>query len=361
MAILKSDFAGIVGDDTINYWQWLAEGEKRRISIQEVDILMNGNGNDRPAIKPTAPILVVGEVLFDVFADSRVIGGAPFNFACQLHSLGFETCFASAVGNDTEGREILEFMASKGMQTDGVKRDHERKTGEVIVTLDGDGVPEYDILEDRAWDRIGLTPAVESLLDGEIALVCYGSLAQRSALSREAIGRILDRIGPDTVKVCDLNLRQHYYSRSLVEQCVRNADILKLNEDELEVVKELFDYDGEDFAGHLIEAYSLLCLCVTLGAKGSRLYLPDDRSIEHAIGKNRLPGDLKDTVGAGDAFTAMLCAGFLKRHSWSDVVNRASRFAAALCTVRGALPEGEDFYTSFINELDFGEMKGRGS
>ncbi len=322
---------------------------------------MNENENERPSQRPTAPILVVGEVLFDVFADSRVIGGAPFNFACQLHSLGFETCFASAVGGDAEGREILEFMSSKGMATDGVNRDSDRQTGQVLVTLDGEGVPEYDIIEDRAWDRIGLTPAVESLLDGEISLVCYGSLAQRSVQSRAAVGRILDRIGPDTVKVCDLNLRQHYYSRSLVEQCVRNADILKLNEDELETVRNLFEFDGADFAAHLVEAYSLLCLCVTLGSKGSRLHLPDDRTINHAIDKNILPGELKDTVGAGDAFTAMFCAGFLDSHGWDDMVDRASRFAAALCTVRGALPEGEDFYKPFIKELEDGKLKGRGS
>jgi len=311
---------------------------------------MNGKKNERPEKRQIAPILVVGEVLFDVFDDSRVIGGAPFNFACQLHSLGFETCFASAVGDDAEGREILEFMSSKGMATDGVGRDRDGRTGQVLVTLDGEGVPEYDIIEDRAWDRIELTPAVEGLLDGEISLICYGSLAQRSARSRAAVGRILDRVGPDTVRVCDLNLRQHYYSRSLVEQCVRNADILKLNEEELETVRELLEYDGADFAAHLVEAYSLRCLCVTLGAKGSRLHLPGDTTINHAIDKSILPGELKDTVGAGDAFTAMFCAGYLEKHDWDVLVDRASRFAAALCTVRGALPEGEGFYEPFLCE-----------
>jgi len=330
----------------------LAEGENRRIIDHEVNNLRNGDEKSQRADKTAAPILVVGEVLYDVFDDSRVIGGAPFNFACQLHSLGFETFFSSAVGDDEDGREILAFMSRKGMGTDGVNRDGDRETGRVIVSLDSSGVPEYDILEDRAWDRIVLTPAVEGLLDGLIALVCYGSLAQRSARSRKSISRVLDRVGPEAVKVCDLNLRQNYYSPSLVDQCLRNADILKLNEEELAVVKDLLEYDGEDFARHLVDAYSLHCLCVTLGSEGSCLYLPDGRSVDHAIDERTLPGELKDTVGAGDAFTAMFCAGFLMKHGWETVVDRASRFAAALCTVRGALPDGEDFYEPFIRELN---------
>jgi len=314
----------------------------------------HGNAGDRP---PDAGgiVLAVGEVLFDVFPSGRRIGGAPFNFACQLHSLGFPVCFVSSVGND--GREILDFMSGKGMRTDGIQHDPMLLTGRVDVTVDAQGIPTYDILEDRAWDRIGFSHSLTKILEENIAIVCFGSLAQRSPRSRDTIGRILDKLGPQTVRVCDLNLRQNFHSVGLIEECLQRADIVKLSEDELETVAGLFGKGGsgggEDFPAQLVEEFALRCLCVTRGSDGSELHLPGRDAIRRSAVTDRLAGGhLKDTVGAGDAYTAMLCAGFLMSLPWERVIEMASRFAAALCTVRGALPESDDFYAPFMEELE---------
>jgi fructokinase len=310
--------------------------------------LRNGGADRR-----IGTVVAVGEVLFDVFPEGRHLGGAPFNFVYQLHSLGFPVCFVSAVGDDDEGREILRFMERNGMRTDCVGVLPGSPTGRVVVSVDGEGIPEYDILVDRAWDRIPFSAAVEGLLHEDISLFCYGTLAQRSALSRRTVGALLDRLDPGILRVCDINIRQQYYSRTLVGQCLRNADLLKLNEEEVDLIAGLFDeMDPEEFAGRLVEDNLLRCLCLTRGGAGSELRLPGGGIIRHAID----PGDLareemKDTVGAGDAYTAMLCAGYLKGLGWERALGLASRFAAAICTVRGALPENRKFYKPFIEEL----------
>jgi fructokinase len=285
------------------------------------------------------------------------------------------------------------------MRVDGIQHDPMLPTGRVEVTVDKQGVPEYDILEDRAWDRIGFTPALSRILDEEIALVCFGSLAQRSPRSCETIGKVLDRLGPRTVKVCDLNLRQNYYSAGLIEDCLQRADIVKLNEDELEIALQFFgkgesgggdeeaadlveEFDlkclfvtrgsegselhlpggetlkgesggGDEEAADLVEEFDLKCLFVTRGSEGSELHLPGGETLRRTAITDRLAGGrLVDTVGAGDAYTAMLCAGFLLGLSWETVIAMASRFAAAVCTVRGALPESDDFYAPFMEELE---------
>ncbi len=298
-------------------------------------------------------VLAVGEVLFDVFPEGRYLGGAPFNFVYQLHSLGFPVCFVSAVGDDDEGRAILRFMERNGMRTDCVGVLPGCPTGQVVVSVDGDGIPEYDILVDRAWDRIPLSSAVEGLLQEEISLFCYGTLAQRAVSSRRTVGALLDKLDPRCLRVCDINIRQNYYSRPLVEQCLRNADLLKLNEEEVDLIASLFgETDPEKFAGRLVEDNRLRCLCLTRGSAGSELHLPGGRVIRHAINPGDLSrGELKDTVGAGDAYTAMLCAGYLRGFGWERALALASRFAAAICTVRGALPENRDYYQPFIEEL----------
>jgi len=314
----------------------------------------HGDTDDQP---PAAGglVLALGEVLFDVFPTGRRIGGAPFNFACQLHSLGFPTCFVSSVGND--GREILDFMSAKGMRTDGIQHDSMLPTGRVDVTVDAQGIPEYDILENRAWDRIGFTPSLSKILDEEIALVCFGSLAQRSPRSCETIGKVLDRLGPHTVKVCDLNLRQNFHSAGVIEDCLQRADIVKLNEDELEIAAGLFGKGGsgggEEVPAGLVEEFDLKCLCVTCGSQGSDLHLSGGKTVHRTAVTDRLAGArLVDTVGAGDAYTAMLCAGFLLGLPWERVIAMASRFAAAICTVRGALPESDDLYAPFMEDLE---------
>ena len=306
-----------------------------------------------PALHQHGTIVAVGEILFDVFPDGRRIGGAPFNFACQLHALGFPVCFVSSVGPDERGDELRAFMSARGMRTDGLQREDDLPTGVVQVSVDAAGVPAYEIVENRAYDRIRFDAHLhERLLAEKVALLCYGTLAQRCASSREAIGRMLAALGGQVLAVCDLNLRQAFYSRELILDCLGAAKLLKLNEEELRTVEQLFGEERaqpeEAFAQALVERHDLLGLCVTRGEKGSELFLREGAVIRQPAGA----ATIVDTVGAGDAFTAMLCAGYLIGAPWATTLELASRFAGGLCSVRGALPEDDGFYTPFRNELE---------
>ncbi len=297
-------------------------------------------------------VLVVGEVLHDLFPDYRRIGGAPFNFACQLHRLGFPVVFVSALGDDPEGREILDFMSREGMTVEGVHVEKGAKTGRVLVNVDSEGVPTYDILEDVAWDRIRYTDSLAGILRKEIVLVCFGTLAQRSAESRETISRILSETGSEALKVCDLNLRQEYYDQPLIEECLEKSDIVKLNEEELETLRTYFGdrSEGGEFPDRLVADFGLRCLCLTRGSAGSSLHLPERDVIRCAAPE--VPGRVQDTVGAGDAYSAMFCAGYLKNLPWERMIDLASWFSSLICGIPGALPNERDFYKACFPLLE---------
>lgn len=297
-------------------------------------------------------VLVVGEVLFDVFPDGRRIGGAPFNFACQMHRLGFPVVFISALGDDAEGREILDFMSREGMPVDGVHVEKGTKTGEVVVTVDDNGVPTYDIIENVAWDHIRFSDSVTAMLEKEIVLVCFGTLAQRADESREAIGQILSKVGSEALKVCDLNLRQDYYDQRLIEDCLETSDIVKLNEEEIEILRGYFgDRTGDgEFPDRLVTEFGLRCLCLTRGAQGSSLHLPERDVIRCQAPE--VIGGIRDTVGAGDAYSAMFCAGYLKNLPWEKMLELASWFSSSICGIKGALPDDRDFYNACFPLLE---------
>jgi fructokinase len=254
------------------------------------------------------------------------------------------------VGHDDPGREIKAFMTSMEMPLIGVAEDEELPTGEVRVALDEKGVPTYDIIKDRAWDRLCFNSHADKLLEEEVSLICFGTLAQRSSRSRETIRTLVERAGPGVFKVCDINLRQDFYDRTLIEWCFEKSHMVKLNEDELNEIGRIFG-ESNGFARRLVERYGLRCLCVTRGAEGSELFLSEGDKISQPAG--RAAGDeTVDTVGAGDAFTAMLCAGYLRGLDWKTSMDLASRFAARICSIRGALPDDSSFYVSFKEKLE---------
>jgi len=301
------------------------------------------------------PVISIGEVLFDVFPDSRRIGGAPFNFASQLNSLGIPVEFVSSVGADAMGDDILAYMKSRSMSCEGICINKLKSTGEVQVTVDENGSPSYNIIKDRAWDWISATKHVERLIDEGVSVIYFGSLAQRSQVSMEAIRSLVGRAGSKILKLCDINLRQDYYNRSMIEWCLNAGDVIKLNDEELIELCNLLDLKSESSISRaLVEGYNLRCLCVTNGAKGSELHFPDRESIYISLEgvSNNSDFQIIDTVGAGDAFTAMLCAGYLKGMTWEKMLHCASSFAAEICSIRGALPDDIGFYTSFKDKLE---------
>jgi fructokinase len=152
-----------------------------------------------------------------------------------------------------------------------------------------------------------------------------------------------------------VNLRQHFHSPDLVEECLKRSDIVKINDEELRAVMGMLGCAGGEgkCCAEIVDRFGLRCLCVTRGAGGSEVHLPGGgRTVQGPVDADRQAAPLMDTVGAGDAYTAMLCAGYLRGLPWERTIAAASRFAAALCTVRGALPDGDDFYLPFKDELE---------
>jgi len=282
------------------------------------------------------PLVVgIGELLWDLLPDGRQMGGAPANFAFHAQALGASGAIVSAVGDDRSGREILEELGRRGLERSGIAVVSGAPTGTVTVVLDAGGIPHYTIHEGVAWDVIPWSAGLGELAARTDA-VCFGSLAQRSPVSRATIGAFLDATRPDCLRVLDLNLRQSYFDRDLVLGLLGRATVLKLNGEELETVSRMLALPGSEsqaLAG-LLQASPLSLIALTKGPSGSRLFGPGVDIIHPGN-----PVETADTVGAGDAFTAALVMGMLRHKSWDEIGDRANRIAGYVCSRRGAWPE----------------------
>ena len=277
-------------------------------------------------------IVGIGEILWDMLPSGKALGGAPANFAYHATRLGEEGWAVSAIGPDALGREILDIVAEKRLKS--LISCTDKPTGTVQVELDAKGVPTYTIMEDVAWDNIPFTPEMEALARRADA-VCFGSLVQRMA-SRESVLRFLRATRPDTLKVFDINLRQHYYSREVLEESLKLADILKINDEEIRIVADLFGLEGDDVAAcrALIGRYDLRVVILTKGADGSEVITAGE-TIPQPAGEAKVV----DTVGAGDSFTAAFVVVYLRGDSLADAQRLASDTAAYVCSCKGAMPE----------------------
>lgn len=288
-------------------------------------------------------VVGIGEVLWDILPEGRKIGGAPANFAYHVSQFGLQSYVASAVGDDALGREILDELRAKGLNNLTATVPH--PTGTVNVAIDSDGVPQYSITENVAWDNIPFTTKLESLARHTRA-VCFGSLAQRSAVSRATIHRFIDAMPQDskTLIVFDANLRQSYYDKDVLEQSLRHCNVLKINDEELPVITRIMDgtsigaqpFCQETFsryAAKILDRYGLKMVILTCGTDGSHIFTQTATSF--------LPTPkvaVADTVGAGDSFTAAFVACLLKGMSLADAHRKAVDVAAYVCTQSGAMP-----------------------
>lgn len=278
--------------------------------------------------------LGLGETLWDLLPSGPQLGGAPANFACHAQALGARAGVITRVGNDDRGRAIARFFQERGIDAALVQTDAAAPTGTVTVTLSGQGIPNFTIHENSAWDRIEATPVALAAVT-EADAICFGSLAQRSPASRAAIQEMMAAARPDALRIFDINLRQTYFSAEIIERSLRLANILKLNEDELRVLAGMFRPTGNarQQIEHLARQFNLQLVALTRGADGSALYRGGawTECASPAI-------KIIDTVGAGDAFTAALALGLLRKMDLAAVNVLAGEVAACVCACAGATP-----------------------
>ena len=280
-------------------------------------------------------VVGMGEALWDVLPEGKKIGGAPANFAYHVSQFGLPSRVVSAVGEDKLGSEILDNFREKKLNC--MIEQVPYPTGTVQVELDSEGVPCYDIKEGVAWDNIPYTNALEGLARCTRA-VCFGSLAQRSIVSRETINRFLDAmpVTDETLKIFDVNLRQGFYTKEILCNSFQKCNILKINDEELVTVSRMFGYPGIDLQDKcwiLLAKYNLKMLILTCGVNGSYVFTPGKVSFVETP-----KVEVADTVGAGDSFTATFVAALLKGMSITEAHRLAVDVSAFVCTQNGAMP-----------------------
>jgi fructokinase len=288
----------------------------------------------------------IGELLWDVLPSEEKLGGAPINFTYHAAALGGEGIPISSIGNDSRGTKALDFLAAKQLDTRCISISDQLPTGFVTIELDNAGVAHYHFPDHVAWDHLLINQAAQSVTD-RLDAVCFGTLAQRSRASRTTIRGYLTDLPAATKRVFDLNLRQDFYSRDIIETSLEICSILKLNEDELAILASMFGLSGntQEQLNSLLRGHCLELVILTRGAGGSIL-LSDEKCVSH-------PGTattVVDTIGAGDSFTAAVVIGLLLQRPLAEINETASRLAAYVCSQSGAMPDIPQLYSYRSND-----------
>ncbi|MDO4512048.1 MAG: carbohydrate kinase [Bacteroidales bacterium] len=286
-------------------------------------------------------IVGLGEVLFDCLPSGRQLGGAPANFAFHASQFGLHGVAVSAIGRDALGEEVKRLLDAKRLEYHLETVSY--PTGTVQVTLDTQGIPAYDICEGVAYDNIPFSEEMARIAR-HTQCACFGTLAQRGEVSRESIHRFLATMPAGSMKVFDINLRQQWYSREVIEQSLHACTILKINDEEIEIVARMLDLgttpaapfsigDAEQPCRALMNRYGIEIVVLTCGVNGSMVFWADGASL--------LPTPkvtVADTVGAGDSFTGAFCASLLQGKSVSEAHRVAVEVSAYVCSQHGAMP-----------------------
>ena len=280
-------------------------------------------------------IAVIGEILWDVFPDERTPGGAPANFVYHAVQQGAEAHIISAIGNDQLGQELLNFLKSKNLSIEYIHISDKYPTGTVQVSMT-DGIPSYNIIEHAAWDNIPCFDGLNALA-AKADAVCFGTLACRSQQSRKTIFKFLEATQKNCLKVFDINLRQDYYSTELIAKAFEVADILKLNDEEIETVASSFELNGtsNEIISLLRARFQFKAVILTKGAEGAS-YFSDEGTFEC---KPVASSKAVSTVGCGDSFTATLISRLLHGDTPENAMITAEQVASFVSTQTGAMPE----------------------
>ncbi|MBZ4033735.1 carbohydrate kinase [Flavobacterium sp. 17A] len=273
-----------------------------------------------------------GEVLWDVFENEKKIGGAPLNVALRMKTLGCEVAMISCVGNDEDGKAIINQVKSLGLETDTIVVAEDFPTGLVNVTLNERGSASYEINYPSAWDKIVLNDSARKTVE-EVDVLIYGSLVCRDVISRNALEELLKI---NVYKVFDVNLRKPHYSYEILNQLMQSANFIKFNDEELlEIASALnspFDTLEENMY-FILEKTKAEAMCVTKGKHGALLLWKGQ------IYENEgYPVKVADTVGAGDSFLAALITSLLNENEPQKAIDFACAVGALVAEAPGANP-----------------------
>lgn len=300
-------------------------------------------------------ILVLGEILFDLFPDQKKIGGAPFNFAYHLKKMGVPVRFVSRVGDDQLGLEIKDFLLHHGFDPLDIQTDPDHPTGTVGVFME-DGEHGFTIAADSAWDYLEFNDHLSSLVNGSPDMIYFGTLIQRTGHGQELVRRIISEKKQGTDFFCDINLRSDFYDRNRIEQSLEACNILKLSQGEAIEISALLSNQGiiqatadspDEIIDEFIRIYGIELIILTMGKGGSVWAFPGEKYRAKAFPLEKIV----DTVGAGDAYAAMAAFGRLKKLSAQTTMALAGEFAARICKVKGALPGDDAVYCEFYERF----------
>ena len=279
-------------------------------------------------------VVGLGEALWDVLPDGAKLGGAPANFAYHAAQFGFPAVAVSALGCDRLADSTEAAFGEKALEYIMPRVDF--PTGVVNVSLDGNGIPTYDIATDVAWDNIPFTAEMEDLAK-RCSCVCFGSLAQRNSVSHDTIHHFLHSTPKDCLKIFDINLRQNFYTKEIIQESLNACDILKINDEELVTIGRLFGYPGLDMENKcylILGKYNLRMLVLTCGTNGSYVFARGMKSYQPTP-----KVEVADTVGAGDSFTGSFAAAILAGMPVEEAHKLAVEVSAYVCTQPGAMPQ----------------------
>jgi fructokinase len=278
-------------------------------------------------------VICFGEMLWDVLPAGKAAGGAPMNVAIRLQSLGIDTSIVSKVGIDEPGNSLIDIIKDRGVNPSLVQKDDKLPTGEVIVSLSGEGIPSYNIVYPSAWDNIEFNEVNIAAVAESEAFV-FGSLACRAEVSKNTLFELLRHA---KYKVFDVNLRAPFYNLPLIEELMIIADMIKLNDDELSIIADFLKSPFstvEDNVRFISEATNTHSICITMGADGALLFT-GDKFYKHAGFKVKVA----DTIGAGDSFLAALLSKILNSGDYNEALKYACAVGALVASHKGANPD----------------------
>lgn len=278
-------------------------------------------------------IAAFGELLWDLLPAGKVLGGAPANFIYRINSFGDQGTLLSKVGNDKAGRDARAALRNLGLSDENIQTDYEFPTGSVKVKIDENGSPDFNIITDVAYDHIEINYEMIDAFSGADC-VCYGTLVQRYGISKNTLRELINE-SPDVVKFLDINLRKKCYTAASVEESLRMANILKTNDEELLITKELLGLKNtnlKDLAKEALETFHLEIILCTLGSNGAFCLTQED--VFHYDPGYQI--SLGDTVGAGDAFSAGFVHYYMNGHPIDEALRFGNAAGALIATTIGA-------------------------